>query len=135
MPLLSANVIVCETALAEKTTEVLSAIRMMSVLTLASENDIAHFFVVTFLTCQPGDFSSHILRIQVTDGSGPLIAEAADYAFSYGYKVDPTGPGGFTLTTEFTVDTRPVRLPVDCLISAFLDGQSVARTPLRLRRG
>lgn len=134
MALLSANVIVCETVLFEKT-DIESAIRIMDTLTLAPGNNFAHFFVVTFLNSQPGDFLQHILKIQVTHQDGPLIAETAEYQFMYGYKIDLSGPGGFILTTEFNIDTAPLAMPAGCLINAFLDGQSVARTPLMLRRG
>jgi hypothetical protein len=133
MSLLSANVLVCETILTEKT-DVLSAIRMMDTIRIAPGNNTVHFYVVTRVTSQPGDFLPHALRIQVTHQAGSLVIEAREHQFVYGYKLDISGPGGFILTTEFTIDVSGMSLPAGCLVNAFLDGQSVARTPLMLRR-
>ncbi len=134
MPLLSANIIICETVLFEKT-EVPSAIRIMNSLALAEGTDAARFFVITFLACEPGDFSRHVLKIAVTQQHGAVIAETADYPFQYGYRIRPSDPGGFILTTEFNIDGKPLGLPLGCLVSAYLDGEAVARATLTLRRG
>jgi hypothetical protein len=139
MALLSANLILCDTVLWEtppKGGKVPSVIRLMSSISVPPGNDLAHFFAVTFLSSQPGDFLRHELKIQVTDKSGKtVISQAADWDFVYGYILDPSDPGGFILTTEFNIDIRPYQLPLGCLVSACLDGQIVARTPLILRRG
>ncbi|HEV8038874.1 MAG TPA: hypothetical protein VGP62_08430 [Bryobacteraceae bacterium] len=133
MALLSANVIVCEAVLFEKT-DVPTAVRIMTAIRLAGGTKSAHFFVVTFLNSQPGDFAKHVLKIQVLDKSGPFISQADDYPFVYGYKLDSSGPGGFTLTTEFNIDTTSMPSPAGWIIVAFLDGQAVARIPLMLLR-
>ncbi len=133
MPLLTANIIVCETILVEKT-DVISAIRVMNTLSLAPGNNFAHVFVVTFLASQPRDLSQHILKVRVTQLNGLTIAEAPDYPFVYGYRFDVSGLGGFTLTTEFNIDTSGLGIPSNCAVSADLDGQPVARTTLTLRR-
>ena len=133
MPLLSANTLVCETVLWEKT-DVPTLVRVMSALALGPGNNFAHFFVVTFLSCQPGDSLSHTLRVQITNPNGQPIAEAQPFPFNYGYKVDPNGPGAFILATEFNIDVTRTGLPVNGLVSAFLDDQSVTCVPLMLRR-
>jgi hypothetical protein len=133
MPLLSANIVVCESALTEKSGMV-SAIRMMDTITLAPGNTIARFYIVTRLSCQSGDFSQHVLKIQVTHQNEALIVEAPEHPFRYGYKMDIDGPGGFILTTETAVDTVSFSMPARCVVTAFLDGRPVARTPLMLRR-
>jgi hypothetical protein len=107
---------------------------MMSAITVARGNSTARFFSVTFVSSQPGDFEQHQLRIQVTDRNLRLIAQANDWPFQFGYLLDPSGPGGFTLTTEFNIDVTPYQLPLHCLVSAFVDGQTVARAPIMLRR-
>lgn len=107
----------------------------MDTLKLGTGSNFAHFFAITRLASQPGDFLEHTLRIQVTGKSGDLISQADDYQFQYGYRIVASDPGGFVLTTEFNIDVRPLALPIGCLVNAFLDGQSVARTPLMLRRG
>jgi hypothetical protein len=139
MPLLSANIIVCENVLTENPDiggPVPSAIRTISVIALPPGNNSAHFFALTFLSSQPGDFSPHTVQIQVTGKSGTFIAQAPPLTFRYGYLIDPSGPGGYILRTEFNVDVSAYNLPLGCLVSAFLDGSAVARTPLMLlRRG
>jgi hypothetical protein len=138
MPLLSANIVLCESVLWETPAlggKVPTTVRIMGAITLAPGNFLAHFYAVTFLTSQPGDFVPHRLRIQVTDKTGVLIAQAAEVRFRFGYLLDPSGPGGYTLTTELTLDVTPYQLPLGCLVSAFLDDQTVARTPITLLRG
>ena len=71
------------------------------------------FFVLTYLHCTPGDFSSHILKVQMV-GRGDdwaVVAEAKEESFVYGYAIDPSGPGGYMLTTEFTLDPKPLQIP------------------------
>lgn len=137
MALLSANIVLCETVLWEKPQiggNTPSLIRVMSAVALPLGHNFAHFFSVTFLTCQPGEFSEHKLRIQITDKKANGIAYAPEWKFKYGYLLDPFGPGEFILTTEFNIDVQPYQLPLGCLVSAFLDDQIVARTPIMLRR-
>jgi hypothetical protein len=66
MPLLSANILVCETVLTEKT-DMLSAIRMMDTIRVAPSNNSVHFYVVTRVMSQPEDFSQHVLKVQMTN--------------------------------------------------------------------
>jgi len=136
MPLLSANILVCELVLWEKN-DIPTIVRAMSTLGLSETRQFAHFFSVTTLHSQPGDLQPHSLRIVLSDQTGATIAQTPPYSFSYGYKIDPSGPGGFILTSEFNLDVRQVRLPMSCLVSAFLDSEldSVAKIPLMLRRG
>lgn len=80
MPVLSANILVCETVLTEKT-DVLSAIRMMDTIKIAPNSNAAHFYAITRVTSQPGDFSPHVIKVQVTQQDGSLVTEASGYPF------------------------------------------------------
>ena len=119
---LSANVIVCQQVLTEKT-ELLSAIRIVDTLQISPGYDYAHFSVVTIVVSNPGDIWPHVLKVVMTTWDGREVASAADYKFSYGYKADPTGPGGFRLTTQFDVDLRQLDTLGQFLIRVFLDGE------------
>jgi hypothetical protein len=65
---------------------------------------------------------------------GQLVASAPEQWFFYGYHVDPTGPGAFTLTTEFTLNLAPLGNLGAYMIWVFLDGAQVASAPLIMRR-
>ena len=134
--LLSANMIVCETVLNEKETDIISAIRIMNTVVLRHTN-FARFSILTFLSSQPADFGRHVLKISLTNQVGAPIGHVNPYEFSYGYKADLSGPGAFMLRTDVNLDTAPFGLPTNCLIAAFLDSdpQPVATIPLMLRRG
>lgn len=134
MALLSANIILCETVLNEQQIAMPSAIRMMDSIRLARGSNYAHFFAVTRLSCQPGDFQQHALRITVTDSQAQVVSSAPVCQFHYGYAINAVGPGGFILTTEFQLDVSALSLPATCLINAYLDGEYVAHTPLMLSR-
>ncbi|HTW66739.1 MAG TPA: hypothetical protein VME17_19100 [Bryobacteraceae bacterium] len=133
MAFLSANILICETVLTEKT-DVLSAIRMMDTIKIAPGNNSVHFYSMTRVSSMPGDFDPHVLKVQVTHQNGTLITEAPEHRFQYGYRMDLGGPGGFILTTEFTIGIETLPLPAGCLVTANLDGKSVARMPFMLRR-
>jgi hypothetical protein len=137
MALLSANLILCESVEWENPPVgggIPTAKRIMAAITVAPPSRVAHFFAITLLNSQPGDFLQHSLRIQITDRKSSVIAYAEPWIFQYGYLIDPYGPGGYILTTEFNIDLNPYPMPLGCLVSAFLDNENVARTPLILRR-
>lgn len=132
MPLLSASIIVCEAVLLEKT-EVMSAIRIMNVLGIGEGNNFARFSSITFLHSSPEDYSRHVLKVQMLSSTGDLVAEGPDESFVYGYRIDPKGAGGYTLTTNFTLDLRTIPLG-QFGIWAFLDGARVCGATIMLRR-
>ncbi len=135
MPLLSANVIICESVLTEKT-DVTSAIRILNVLTVSPSKNLATFRVHTALASTPTDFEQHVVKVWMHPlDSAVVAAEAPEYRFVYGRKIDFSGPGAFNLTTDFNLDLRPLGDLGHYLIVVSLDGQLVARTPLTLRRG
>jgi hypothetical protein len=133
MALISASVIICETVLLEKT-DVMSAIRIMNVLNIAQGNDFARFSSMTFLHSTPGDFSRHVLKVQMLRSTGELIAEGPDASFVYGYRLDPSGAGGYTLTTNFNLNLRIVGQLGQFAVWAFLDGARVSGATIMLRR-
>ena len=57
MPLLSANIIVCESVLSEKT-DVASAIRILNALNVSPSRDFVSFKVHTILSSTPWTFSN-----------------------------------------------------------------------------
>lgn len=133
MPLLSASIIICETVLLEKT-DLMSAIRIMNVLSIAEANNFARFSSVTFLHSAPGDYSRHVLKVQLLRSTGEVIAEGVDESFVYGYRIDPIGAGGYTLTTNFNLDLRTIGPLGQFAIWAFLDGTRVCGATIMLRR-
>jgi hypothetical protein len=135
MSLLSANVIVCEAALTEKTTEVISAIRIMNVLTITRGVQFAQFYTVAFLASTPGDQSPHRVRVEMQTKEGKQVAEAPDVRFYYGYQLDSTGPGFFTLTTAFNLDLARLDDLGHYTIRVLLDDKCVCAAPLVMRRG
>ncbi len=124
MELLSANIIVCENVLTETPSvggPVLSAVRILSAIRLPVGNDLARFFTLTYLSSQPGDFLKHTIRIQILDKGGSLVIQAEPYLFQFGYLLDPLGPGGYTLRTEFGLNVAARPLPLGLVVCAFLD--------------
>ncbi len=136
--LISASVIICESVLAEKTTELISAIRIHNVVNVPIQATFAHFFVLTYLHAQAADVKHHTLQVQLgrwEDEKWVPYAAAQPRTFVYGRKVDPTAPGAFILTTEFNLDLRPMPAALGTfLVHASLDGESCAWAPLTLRR-
>jgi hypothetical protein len=139
MALLSANMALCEAVIWEDPPaasgggKIGTIVRALSVITLRNTFS-AHFFCVTGLASQPGDFNPHVLRIQITDKTGSVISQTEGYKFSYGYLIDSHAFGGFTLTTEFTIDVSQYQLPLGCVVTAHLDDVAIARTPLLIKR-
>jgi hypothetical protein len=129
--LIHASLIVCESVLTEKT-GLVSAIRIMDVLTIRSAG-FAHFFTLTRLhSTQPPDLSPHVLAVRAVGLDGVTVASGEPYPFVYGYGAEPSAPGGFTLTTEFNLDSSAPGGTYD--IQAWLDLVLVARASLTLRR-
>ncbi len=67
-------------------------------------------------------------------GDWAVVSEAKAESFVYGYAVDPSGPGGYMLTTEVTLDPKPLQIPGLYFIQAILDGELATQTPLTLLR-
>jgi hypothetical protein len=133
---ISAAILVCETVLAEKTGGP-SAIRIMDALWVGEFSPAIRFFVLTSLHCAPGDFNSHTLKVQMVGRAGEdwaVVSHAKEEPFVYGYAIDPSGPGGYMLTTEFTLDPKPIQIPGPYFIQAILDGELAAQTPFTLFR-
>jgi hypothetical protein len=110
----------------------------MSVITVNPEATTIHFTVVTALNSHPGDHEKHLLLIQITDWKNNIVAQAEPYEFEHGYIIDPTGPGGFIMTTQVVLEIAkmPSVLPCQLLIQAFVDRipDNVSSTPLLVRR-
>jgi hypothetical protein len=130
---LSANLIICELVLKEES-KVQSAIRIMDRLTIGRPEVSVDFSALTLLTSNPGDFSSHILRVQLHSDTGVLIADTSEQLFAFENRFDQFGIGAYTLTTNFTLQLSKVPLPGRYAVWAFLDGIRVAGAPLTLLR-
>jgi hypothetical protein len=107
---------------------------MLSVLTVPKGNTHAHFFALTQLFSEPGDYSTHTISVRLMAYDGRYVGSAPDVVFSYGYRIDPLGPGGYSLKTEFNVELSTLPYFGWFLIWAYVDGQPVAKIPIMLRR-
>lgn len=135
---LSVSLIVCESVLSEKT-GIVSAIRITDVLTVGPQSALARFFVLTYLHSHPLDLQQHVAKVQLMglrEGAWGSVAEAPDQRFVYGYKLDPSGPGAFMLTTEFNLDLTMLGALGVLYVQVLVDGNLEDQTPLTLlRRG
>lgn len=133
VPIISASVIPCLDVLTEKTTEVLSAIKILSVLNIPTD-PYAHFYTLSVVYCTPGDFSQHMMSVQLDTPEGVNAASAPDHYFRYGYKQDQNGYGGYLLTTKFDIELAKLPSLGWFLIHTYVDGAHVASAPIMLRR-
>lgn len=134
--LLSANLILCESVLTEAT-GTKTAVRMVNFFTIPyAGNPLIHFFALSFLTCRGPDTSRHVAKVDMVEiTSGVPVAEAPEHPFFYGFAPDiPNGPGAFSLSTEFNLDTSKVRVPSPYLVRLRLNGVVEGQTLLMLRR-
>jgi hypothetical protein len=125
--MLAANIIICETVLREQK-PFLSAIRIFNISTAPKDTKIVRFFAITALTEDSADTLWHQLVVRLVRGT-QTVAEAPASPFFYVHDLDPTAPGAYTLTTEFTVK---VELSGVHYVEAVLDGAVVARTAITL---
>lgn len=133
----SASLIVCESVLHEERTGAVSAIRIMDVLNLGRLSTIARFFVLTYLHSRPLDFAQHIAKVGLTalrNGKWVRFADAPDHAFVYSYRMDPSGPGAFLLTTEFNLDLTTLGELGTFWVQLLVDEELIEQTPLTLLR-
>src|SRR5258708_4026196 len=122
--LLSANVLICESVLSESN-GLKSAIRLIDFLTVHPETVIAHFYALTLLRSKSFDPHQHRLVVRMEgfrNGKWESVAEAPECRFTYGF-VDPSGPGGFVLTTEFSINLANLGGVGIFYIQAWLDDE------------
>jgi hypothetical protein len=134
MTLPSANIIICEAVLTEKTGDAVSLIRTMNVLGVASYAESVRFFTVLFLNSLPGDIYPHTVQVQMFTDKTFLVASSPEQTFFYGYGIDPAGPGASTLTTEFNLGVASLGNLGTYLLVAYVDRKQAAVTPLIMRR-
>jgi hypothetical protein len=130
----SVSLIVCESVLNENTGAT-SAIRIMDVLTIGRLSRAARFFVITYLHSRVGDFGQHVAKVQLAGlrgGQWVSVADAPPHSFVYSYRMDPTGPGAFMLTTEFNLDLTTFGDLGSFWVQLSVDGEYVEQTPLTL---
>jgi hypothetical protein len=130
---ISANVIACEDILTEKT-EIFSAVKILSAYKISRETMHLNFYSLAIATSTPGDYSRHVMSVQMKTPAGLTVAAGADYQFNYGYKIDPLGYGGFSLKTKFTLELS--KLPPELgwfFLWVYVDGEPVAKTVFTLR--
>lgn len=133
-----ATVVICESVLSEKT-GTFSAIRIMDLLKVASQNDVGRFFVLTFLhRHSPMDMAPHALKVMMLgpeDQESVPVAEAPDHIFYFSDAEDLLAPGAFVLATEFNLRVNILPAADTYHIRALVNGEPVAQTPLTQRIG
>ena len=82
----------------------MNAVHLCSVITLGHQKPRFSFKALTALTSQPGDFSPHVITVQLERFDGFIAAYTQPMQFTYGYAIDVTGLGGFYHTTNFDLD-------------------------------
>ncbi len=135
MPSVTANVLVCEAVVPEKN-NLLSAIRILNILTVRPGIDIAHFKTLSIINGFPGDALQHILSVQmVSDSDGVVVAASADSSIVLVNQIDPFGPRTYFMTTNFDVELQHLGDLGFYIIRVLLDGVPIGYAPLTLRRG
>jgi hypothetical protein len=133
----SVSLIVCEAVLNEEKTGAVSAIRIMDILMIGRQSPVARFFVLSYVHSRPLDFAKHTAKVRLSgfrDGQWIIFADAPDHSFEYSYRIDPSGPGGFMLTTEFNLDLATIGELGTFWVQLSIDGTMVEQTPLTLLR-
>lgn len=128
--MLGSALILCESVLWEKNTELPSAVRILDALEFDPSNTSAHFFALTILRTASPDPTIHSLDVRLIGPTGAIVATAKTFQFRYGYRFGPSMPGLFILSTEFNI--RVTAFGVHWM-RAVLDGAEVASAPLTLR--
>lgn len=132
---LSSSILLCELVLNEPTGRI-SLIRVIDVIN-TPPGVPAHFFSLTYLHSDLSDYLPHVLQVQVAKWEfdhWDVLAAAPPQPFLYGYKLDPSGPGAFALSTEFNLNVERLGGRGTVFVQALVDGQLVTQTPLMLRR-
>ena|GEM_PF-3555198 len=133
VPIVSANVIACEDILTEKT-DIFSAIKILSAYPVPGGTTQINLYSLATVFSAPGDYSSHVMSVQLKTPEGLAVARGEDYRFNYGYRIDPAGYGGFSLKTKFNLKLS--ELPGNLgwfFVWVYVDGEPVAKTAFTLR--
>jgi hypothetical protein len=130
-PFATANVFICEDVV--KDGSFLNAIHVFNVITIEKlKQPRFKFKTLAYLTSQPGDTAPHSLAVQMERYDGYIAAYTTPTQFVFGYAIDPSGPGGYFMTTNFEIDAA-LYVPGNYAIVVYVDRQAVASAPLRLR--
>jgi len=133
----SVSLIVCESVLHEDKSGAVSAIRIMDILMVGSLSVVARFFVLSYVHSRPLDFEQHVAQVQlmgIRDGQWVSVSHAPPHSFVYSYRMDPSGPGGFILTTEFNLNLAKFGDLGIFWVQLTIDGVVAEQTPLTLLR-
>jgi hypothetical protein len=133
----SVSLIVCESVLHEDKTGAVSAIRIMDILMVGNLSVSARFFVLSYVHSRPLEFEQHIARVQLIgmrNGQWVSVADAPPHPFAYSYQMEPSGPGGFMLTTEFNLNLATFGDLGTFWVQLSIDGVMVEQAPLTLLR-
>lgn len=131
----SVSLIVCESVLHEDKTGAVSAIRIMDILMIGNESRFARFFVLSYVHSNPLDFEQHVAHVQLMGfrgGKWVSVSAAPPHSFVYSYRMDPSGPGGLVLTTEFNLNLATLGDLGTFWVQLNIDGVMVEQTPLTL---
>jgi hypothetical protein len=127
--LISASLLVCGTVLWEKN-DVPSAIRVMSAILLGPGVSAVQFATLVQLSANL-DFSPHTLLVQILGPTHAPLAQSAAQRFVFGSRIDPTEPGGFTMSTDFNFHIAGLGTH---WVQAVVDGEVVIQIPILIQR-
>ena len=134
MSVLAGNILVCADASYEERDGLFSASRLVTVITVQPLATHAYFQSLTFVTCEPGDTSQHVMSLRLMTLDGKQAGASEDAPFYSGYRIDTDGIGGFTMRTMWEVKMENLPYCGWYWVCAYVDGWLIARTPLMLRR-
>jgi len=130
-PFATANVLICEDVVRDGA--FLNAVHVFSVITIERwKQPKFRFKAITHLTSQPGDIIPHNFAVQLERYDGYVAAYTIPIQFVFGYALDPSGPGGYFMTTNFEIDAQ-LYVPGNYAVVVYVDRQAVASTALMLR--
>lgn len=137
--IISAGALICQAVLIEKN-GLQSAMRIMDAIVIGPGMATVQFTVWTTIRSQPTDRAPHVLQVFMRKGSlkGDVVARAEPYQFRYGYGSgvlgNLSGPGGFSLTTNFNVNVVEIGGLGVYYLQVDLDQVYLTCVPLTLRQ-
>ncbi len=77
------------------------------------------------------DYFPHTLLVQILGPTHALLAQSAPQRFVFGSRIDPAGPGGFTMSIDFNFAISTIGIH---WVQALVDGDIVTQIPIVIQR-